>query len=416
MVNGRRVERSRRIRLGSLAGADGHTGGTRATSNGCGGRATTASWTSRRLWDSPGRSWEISAARWPACCQRWACGLACSVRWRRARPQALSSPSAPGWPSATSENGCGACTAPGTCGMTTREAVHPARRHAAVLAFEGSPLCLAAGYELLSPMAGMLDEVAEAFRTGQGIPHERYPDSLYAAMERMSASWLDAMLADQWLPAVDGLVGRLERGGKVADIGSGGGRAVITMARRFPHSEFVGYDLHEANVERATVAAKTAGVANYVRFVHADAMMGLTGPLDLVTMFDVLHDAPDPEALLATAHTALAHAAGVLLVLESSSAAVPEDNAGPPGTILYATSTLYCVPTALADGGPAFGTLGLPVGGLGFPGAASWFLEDRGNTRAEPDARALRTSPLILQRQIVMIAPACLPWTCLLRV
>ena len=232
--------------------------------------------------------------------------------------------------------------------------------HAAVLVAE-SPLCLAAGYELLSPMAGMLDEVVEAFRTGQGIPHERYPESLYAAMDHMSASWLDAMLVDQWLPAVEGLVGRLQRGAKVADIGSGGGRAVITMARCFPDSEFVGYDLHEANVKRATAAAKTAGVASQVRFVYGDALTGLTGPLDLVTMFDVLHDAPDPEAILAAAHTALAPAGGVLLILESSSAAVPEDNAGPPGTILYATSTLYCVPTALADGGPALGTLGLPV-------------------------------------------------------
>ena len=236
--------------------------------------------------------------------------------------------------------------------------------HAAVLAIEDSPLCLAAGYELLSPMAGMLDEVTEAFRTGQGIPHERYPDSFYTAMDRMSATWLNAMLVDQWLPAIDGLVGTLERGARVADVGSGGGRAVITMAQRFPNSEFVGYDLHGANVERATAAAKTAGLASRVQFLNTDAMTGLTGPLDLVTMFDVLHDTPDPEAVLAAAHTALAPTGGVLLVLESSSAAIPEDNTGPSGIILYATSTLYCVPTALADGGPALGTLGLPFGEL----------------------------------------------------
>jgi uncharacterized protein YndB with AHSA1/START domain/SAM-dependent methyltransferase len=239
----------------------------------------------------------------------------------------------------------------------------PAER-AAVLAFEGSPLCLSAGYELLSPLAGMLDDVAEAFRTGQGIPPERYPEAFYTAMEQMSASWLDTALVDQWLPAVDGLVGTLRRGAKVADIGSGGGRALITMAKRFPRCDFVGYDLHEPNVARATAAAEAAGVSDRVRFVHADALTGLTSPVDLVTMFDVLHDAPDPEALLTAVRAALAPSRGVLLVLESSSAAVPEDNAGPAGAILYATSALYCVPTALAEGGPALGTLGLPLAEL----------------------------------------------------
>ncbi|HKT00326.1 MAG TPA: SAM-dependent methyltransferase, partial [Rugosimonospora sp.] len=64
--------------------------------------------------------------------------------------------------------------------------------------------------------------------------------------------------------------------------------------------------------------------------------------------------------VLAAARAALAPADGVLLVLESAAAADPADNAGPTGQILYATSTLYCVPTALADGADALGTLGLP--------------------------------------------------------
>lgn len=192
--------------------------------------------------------------------------------------------------------------------------------HAAALAFDGSPFCLAGGYELLTPMASMVDEVAQAFRTGQGIPYERYPAALYEAMERMSASWLDTALVPQWLPAVEGLVARLERGGRVADVGSGGGRALITMAQRFRTTRFVGYDLHAPNVERATLAAERAGVADRVRFENADAATALAGPLDLVTMFDMLHDAPDPEGVLAAARTALAPSKGVLLVLETTSA------------------------------------------------------------------------------------------------
>lgn len=235
--------------------------------------------------------------------------------------------------------------------------------HAAVLAVENSPLYLAAGYELLPPMSEMLDKVAEGFRTGAGIPHEQYPDSLYAAMERMSSTWLDTALVDEWLPAIGGLAGRLARGAKVADVGSGRGRAVLSMSKRFPASEFTGYDMYEPNVEQAKAAAAAAGTNGNVRFECADAALGLTGPLDLITIFDVLHDAPDPEVLLRSSHEAL-KADGVLLVLESATAETPEDNEGPPGILLYATSALYCVPTALADGGPALGTLGLPQGKL----------------------------------------------------
>jgi uncharacterized protein YndB with AHSA1/START domain len=232
--------------------------------------------------------------------------------------------------------------------------------HAGVLAAEQSPLYLGRAYDLLPPMAAMLDEVATAFRSGQGVPPERYPAELFTAMERMSATWLDTALLRDWLPAVDGLVNRLRNGAKVVDVGSGGGLALIRMAQEFPQSEFVGFDRYQPNVIRAQAAAKAAGVADRVRFENTDATGGITGPLDLVTMFDVLHDAPDPAAVLAAAHTALEPVDGVLLVLESAAAADPADNAGPSGEILYATSTLYCVPTALADGADALGTLGLP--------------------------------------------------------
>jgi uncharacterized protein YndB with AHSA1/START domain/SAM-dependent methyltransferase len=253
--------------------------------------------------------------------------------------------------------------------MASAGYVHPAPRtgqftlpaaHAAVLASEGSPMCLATASELLPPMVTMLDEVAAAFRTGVGIPGDRYPDDLSSAMEHMSTSWLDAMLVEHWLPSADGLASRLERGGKVADVGSGGGRTVIAMARRFSAAEFDGYDMRKLNVARATAAAEAAGVADRVRFHTADAVTKLTAPLDMVTMFDVLHSAPDPYGLLTAAYQALEPVNGVLLVLESNSARDPEDNAGPSGTILYAVSTLYCLPTAIADGAPGLGTLGLP--------------------------------------------------------
>jgi 2-polyprenyl-3-methyl-5-hydroxy-6-metoxy-1,4-benzoquinol methylase len=229
------------------------------------------------------------------------------------------------------------------------------------LAVDGSPASMAGGYELVPALTAALDPVAEAFRSGAGVPQERYPAALYPAMEKMSAGWLDSMLVEQWLPAVDGLVPRLREGGRVADVGCGGGRAVVRCAQAFPEAECIGYDTYPANISRARALAEDAGVADRVRFVRGDAAAELSGFYDLITAFDVLHDVGDPAGLLRQIRTVL-DPDGVFLLLESNSADSALDNTGPPATILYATSVLYCLPTSLAEHGPGLGTMGLPVG------------------------------------------------------
>ncbi|MDH2429186.1 methyltransferase [Sphaerisporangium sp. TRM90804] len=230
---------------------------------------------------------------------------------------------------------------------------------AMVVAAEGSPFDLSAGYQLIPALAGMVGDVCESFVTGEGVAQDRYPAELYQAMEEMSASWFDTMLVQQWIPAIDGLPARLQRGGRVADIGCGHGRALIACARAFPESRFVGFDAYGPNVEEAREAAEEAGVADRVTFKRRDATGGLRGTFDLVTAFSVLHDAPEPLPLLRAVHRAVAPD-GVFLLLESAAADDPVDNAGPSATVLYGTSLLYCLPASLAEGGPGLGTLGLP--------------------------------------------------------
>jgi 2-polyprenyl-3-methyl-5-hydroxy-6-metoxy-1,4-benzoquinol methylase len=227
------------------------------------------------------------------------------------------------------------------------------------VAVDGSPFNMAGGYQLVLALTNAFGAVAEAFRTGKGVPRDRYPAELYEATEEMSASWLDTLLVHQWLPAIDGLVARLQQGGRVADIGCGQGRALIICAKAFPRCELVGYDSFGPNIERARAAAQDARVAARVRFIQADAAAELTMHYDLVTAFDVLHDAADPAGMLRRIRAAI-EPDGVLLLLESNSADDPLDNVGPAAAILYATSVLYCLPTSLADGGPGLGTMGLP--------------------------------------------------------
>ena len=101
-------------------------------------------------------------------------------------------------------------------------------------------------------------------------------------------------LVASWLPALDGVAAKLERGATVADVGCGHGFSTIIMAKAFPKSTFVGYDFHPASVEQARVHAEQHGVAANTKFQVALAKDFPGKDLDLVTFFDCLHDMGDP--------------------------------------------------------------------------------------------------------------------------
>ena len=69
-----------------------------------------------------------------------------------------------------------------------------------------------------------------------------------------------------WLPALDGVAAKLERGATVADVGCGHGFSTIIMAKAFPNSTFVGYDFHPDSVEQARSHAEQHGVTANTRF------------------------------------------------------------------------------------------------------------------------------------------------------
>ena len=57
------------------------------------------------------------------------------------------------------------------------------------------------------------------------------------------------------------VVGKLERGALVADVGCGHGASTILMAQAFPNSTFVGSDYHDGSIETARRRAQEAGAA-----------------------------------------------------------------------------------------------------------------------------------------------------------
>jgi 2-polyprenyl-3-methyl-5-hydroxy-6-metoxy-1,4-benzoquinol methylase len=126
---------------------------------------------------------------------------------------------------------------------------------------------------------------------------------------------------------------------------------------------FVGYDSFESQLELARRAADDAGVSDRVRFELHDAALGLPETFDVISTFDVVHDATDPTALVSAIRQALDRD-GTYLMLEINSADDPDENTGPLATLLYGVSVLYCMTTSLAHGGEGLGTCGLPEAGV----------------------------------------------------
>ncbi len=235
-----------------------------------------------------------------------------------------------------------------------------APEHAQVLAVEGGPFFLGGAYQLTLGYLRPLDRLTEAFRSGGGVPQSAYPAETWEGRGRFARPMYDNVLVQRWVPAVDGLRARLEQGARWADVGCGGGMAVVRLAQAFPASSFVGYDSFEGQIELARRTAREAGVGDRVRFEVLDAADGLPERFDVVSAFDVVHDAADPDRLLAAIRASLAPD-GLLLLLEMRSADDPAENVGPLATIQYGVSVLYCLTTSLAQGGAGLGTCGLPA-------------------------------------------------------
>jgi SAM-dependent methyltransferase len=235
--------------------------------------------------------------------------------------------------------------------------------HAAALAQEGGPFSVGAAYEMMLAEIGQFDRVAEAFKLGGGVPQSDYDARLWEGQERFSVSWVENFLIPGWLAAMSEARAKLENGAAVADVGCGAGRALVKLAQTYPASHFVGYDVFEPVVGRATAIAQAAGVADRVRFQQLDATRGLPGRYDVITTFDVVHDAIDPQALLSAIRQAL-NPDGLYICLEMNCADHPQDNTGPVAALLHGISIFYCMTTSLASGGAALGTLGLPEGKL----------------------------------------------------
>ncbi len=206
-------------------------------------------------------------------------------------------------------------------------------------------------------LGSVLDSAAitDAARTGEGFDWHEHVGDVHEGTERFFRPGYNAHLVAEWLPALDGVVTRLQDGGRVADVGCGHGASTLLMAEAFPASTFTGFDYHEGSITTARSRAAEAGETDRVQFETASAAAYPGNGYDLVTTFDSLHDMGDPVGAARHVRDTLAPD-GTWLIVEPAAGDRVEQNLNPVGRAYYAFSTLLCTPSSLSqDVGLALG-------------------------------------------------------------
>ncbi len=220
--------------------------------------------------------------------------------------------------------------------------------HAAALADEASPAYLPGFFQsALGALAGS-PKITEAARTGAGVGWHEHSQDVFDGAGRFFGTNYSAHLVAEWLPSLDGVAGKLQRGATVADVGCGQGVSTILMAQAFPASTFTGSDYHEGSINIARQQAEKAGVSDRVTFEVAPASAYSGSGYDLVTMFDCLHDMGDPVGAARHVRQSLA-ADGTWMIVEPIAGDRVEDNLNPLGRAFYGFSTLLCTPASLSQ-------------------------------------------------------------------
>ena len=220
---------------------------------------------------------------------------------------------------------------------------------------EDSPAYLPGLFQ--NALGSVLDSprITDAARTGAGVGWHEHNHHVHEGCERFFRPGYNANLVDSWLPALDGVVAKLQRGARVADVGCGHGASTVLMARAFPNSMFVGSDYHAQSIQTARLRAEQAGVGDRVRFEVEPAAAYTGEGYDLVAMFDCLHDMGDPVGAARHVRDTLAPD-GTWMIVEPAAGDRVEDNLNPIGRAYYGFSTLLCTPASLSqDVGLALG-------------------------------------------------------------
>lgn len=221
---------------------------------------------------------------------------------------------------------------------------------ATILADELSPVFLPYAWQIVASMWADEPKTLAAFKTGKGVSWGEHDERLFCGIAAFYRNAYSANLIEHWLPAMSGVIEKLERSALVADVGCGHGHSTVLMAKAYPKSRFWGFDTHEESIAIARKVAHAAGVEDRVSFSVAKADAYARRAYDLVCFFDCLHDMGRPVDAVRYAASAMADD-GTLMIVEPFAGDRVEQNIGPIGRLYYAGSTTMCCAHAIFENG-----------------------------------------------------------------
>ncbi len=247
-------------------------------------------------------------------------------------------------------------------GVTERRYTLPSG-HAEALLDDTSPFAVAP--LTLMPVGGMgpvLPRLLDAYRSGEGVPYADYSADFRGGQSGLNTHVFRTQLPG-WLrralPDLHAVLGR--EGARLADVACGTGASSFALADSYPALRVCGFDVDEPSISVARAEAVRREVGERVRF-HAvdvadtaDAAAVPDGDrYDVVTVFDALHDMPDPVAVLRGCRRLLAPG-GTLLLMEPRVRETFQAPADEIERFFYTVSVLHCLPVGLSTT-PSVGT------------------------------------------------------------
>lgn len=228
--------------------------------------------------------------------------------------------------------------------------------HSAVLTREAGSDNIAFFSQYIGLLGTVEDKIIDCFKNGGGIPYSEF-HRFQEVMADDSEQSVVSVLFTHILPLIPGLKEKLEKGIKVMDLGCGRGRALNLLAKNFPNSEFIGYDLLEEAVEYANKEAEKEGLNNIKFYTKDLTNFDIKEKFDFITTFDAVHDQARPDIVLKGIYDTLKDDGVYLMQDISASSHHHENTEHPLGTLLYTVSTMHCMTVSLAQGGMGLGTM-----------------------------------------------------------
>jgi SAM-dependent methyltransferase len=191
-----------------------------------------------------------------------------------------------------------------------------------------------------------IDDLLTAFRTGRGVPYERYGDDFREGQGRINRPTFLSDLGAEWIPAMPDVDERLRSDppARVADVGCGFGWSAVGIARAYPGVRVDAYDLDPPSVAAARENVAEAGVDDRVTVHLRDVTdPDLTGDYDLVTAFECVHDMADPVGALRSMRR-LAGDDGTVLVADERVGEAFTAGGNDVEPLMYGWSVLHCLP------------------------------------------------------------------------